>query len=39
MNATIIYWYLFDIEKYNRYRGLLDVFYSKEDAYERVKNQ
>lgn len=36
---TLLCWYLFDNYKYNAYKQLIErAFYSKEDAFERIKN-
>jgi len=39
MNAEIIYWWLLNPSKYQRYRSLLKAFYTKEEAYKRVARE
>lgn len=39
MDIVIVYWYFFNPAKYERYDALINNFYSKEEAYDRIKNE
>lgn len=37
-NMHILFWFIFRPDMYVTYKALIDTFYSKKEAYERVKS-